>query len=155
MDRRKVYERNHSRTLSRTEAHEFLNVISWGIKEGIKKQIKEKVTLLWKATKDRDLTRFQNNNSCLKTIMINQIWYHLWKHISLTRREVSSSKARKYHPNHFEGTIFNLEFCIEPKLSVKQDDRKRQLHTGKVPKKYTLWTPSVEGARNMFLQWEN
>ena len=47
-------------------------------------------------------------------------------------------KARKYHPNHFEGTIVNLEFCIEPKLSVKQDDRKRQLHTGKVPKKYTL-----------------
>ena len=44
--------------------------------------------------------------------------------MSLTRREVSPSKARKYHPNHFEGTIFNLEFCIEPKLSVKQDDRK-------------------------------
>lgn len=38
---------------------------------------------------------------------------------------MSSSKARKYHPNHFEGTIFNLGFCIEPKLSVKQDDRKK------------------------------
>lgn len=43
----------------------------------------------------------------------------------ITRKEVSSSKARKYHPNHFEGTIFNLEFCIEPKLSFKQDDRKK------------------------------
>ena len=45
--------------------------------------------------------------------------------MSLTRREVGSSNARKYHPNHFEGTIFNLEFCIEHKLSFKQEDRKK------------------------------
>ena len=45
--------------------------------------------------------------------------------MSLTRREVGSSNARKYHPNHFEGTIFNLEFHIEHKLSFKQEDRKK------------------------------
>ena len=75
MDRRKVYERNHSRTLSRTEAHEFLNVISQGIKEGIKKQIKEK------------------SHYCEKPLRI-EIWQDfriiivVWKQLWLTRYDI-------------------------------------------------------------------